>query len=53
MNPLDREFGLPGYLEQQVLQLTNQKLLSTYFQIKTDIANQGIDGQAANSPNNG
>jgi hypothetical protein len=50
MNPLDKEFPLPGYLEQQVLQLTSQKLLSTYFQIKTDQGQQGIDGQAPNSP---
>ena len=49
MNPLDKEFALPGYLEQQVLQLTSQKLLTTYFQIKTDISQDGIDGQASNS----
>jgi hypothetical protein len=49
MNPLDKEFSLPGYLEQQVLQLTSQKLLTTYFQIKTDISQDGIDGQASNS----
>lgn len=49
MNPLDKEFALPGYLEQQVLQLTSQKLLTTYFQIKTDISQEGIDGQASNS----
>jgi hypothetical protein len=48
-NPLDKEFALPGYLEQQVLQLTSQKLLSTYFNIKTDISQEGIDGQAPNS----
>jgi hypothetical protein len=50
MNPLDKEFPLPGYLEQQVLQLTSQKLLSTYFSLKTDQGQQGIDGQAPNSP---
>ena len=48
-NPLDKEFPLPGYLEQQVLELTSKKLLSTYFQIKTDITQEGIDGQAPNS----
>jgi hypothetical protein len=48
-NPLDKEFALPGYLEQQVLQLTSQKLLSTYFNIKTDTSQEGIDGQAPNS----
>jgi hypothetical protein len=49
INPLDKEFPLPGYLEQQVLQLTSQKLLSTYFRLKTDMADQGIDGQAPNT----
>jgi hypothetical protein len=49
INPLDKEFPLPGYLEQQVLQLTSQKLLSTYFNIKTDISQEGIDGQAPNT----
>lgn len=48
-NPLDKEFSLPGYLEQQVLEITSKRLLSTYFQIKTDMSNEGIDGQAANS----
>ena len=48
-NPLDKEFALPGYLEQQVLELTSKKLLSTYFQIKTDVTQEGIDGQAPNS----
>jgi hypothetical protein len=48
-NPLDREYNLPGYLEKQVLELTSQKLLGTYFRIKTDMATQGVDGQAPNS----
>lgn len=48
-NPLDKEFPLPGYLEQQVLQLTSQKLLSTYFSLKTDISEDGVDGQAPNA----
>lgn len=52
-NPLDKEFSLPGYLKTQVLTLTSQKLLQTYFNIKTDIANNGIDGQAPNSINQG
>ena len=51
MNPLDKEFALPGYLEKQVLELTSQKLLNTYFRIKTDISQDGIDGQAPNAPN--
>ena len=48
-NPLDREFPLPGYLEKQVLELTSQKLLSTYFRLKTDITQQGVDDQAPNT----
>jgi len=51
MNPLDREFPIPGYLKSQVLSMTSQKLLSTYFTIKTDLADNGIDGQAPNAPN--
>ena len=51
-NPLDKEFGCPGYLEKQVLELTSQKLLSTYFRIKTDQTFDGIDGQAPNTTNN-
>lgn len=52
-NPLDKEFPLPGYLEQQTLELTSRKLLSTYFNIKTDISQDGADGQAPNAkPNN-
>jgi len=49
INPLDKKFALPGYLEQQVLQLTSQKLLSTYFNIKTDMTQDGVDGQAPNA----
>lgn len=47
-NPLDKEFFLPGYLEKQVLELTSQKLLQTYFRLKSDIAVNSIDGQAPN-----
>lgn len=49
MNPLDKEFALPGYLEKQVLDLVSQKLLNTYFRLKTDQTEDGIDGQAPNS----
>jgi len=48
-NPLDKEFALPGYLEKDVLELTSKKLLQTYFSIKTDTSQEGIDGQAPNS----
>jgi len=47
-NPLDKEFALPGYLEKQVMELTSQKLLSTYFNLKTDISTQGLDEQSPN-----
>lgn len=50
-NPLDKEYGIPGYLEKQVLELTSQKLLNTYFRIKTDLTSDEIDGQASNAPN--
>jgi hypothetical protein len=49
-NPLDKQFSLPGYLEKQVLELTSQKLLGTYFQLKTDMTDDGMDGQAPNAP---
>lgn len=48
-NPLDRKFGLPGYLEKQILDLTSQRLLTTYFRIKTDMTTDGVDGQAPNT----
>lgn len=50
-NPLDKPFSLPGYLETQVLELTSNKLLKTYFNIKSDISQDNIDGQAPNAPN--
>lgn len=45
-NPMDKEFALPGYLEKQVIELVSQKLLSTYFSLKTDVTDQGIDDQS-------
>jgi hypothetical protein len=51
-NPLDKEFSLPGYLEKQVLELASQKLLNTYFRIKSDITENNVDGQAPNTSNN-
>lgn len=50
-NPLDKEFALPKYLEKQVLELTSQKLLATYFRLKSDLADDGIAGEAPNAPN--
>lgn len=48
-NPLDRKFGLPGHLQKQVLDLTSQRLLSTYFRLPSDVTVNGIDSQAPNS----
>jgi len=49
-NPLDKEFALPGYLEKQVLELTSQKLMATYFRIRADISSNGIDEEVAAQP---
>lgn len=48
-NPLDKEFALPGYLTEQVLDIVSKRLLSTYFNLKTDMTSEGVDGQAPNS----
>lgn len=53
MNPLDKEYILPGYLEEQVKALTSQKLLSTYFRLPSDQVDNGIDDQAPNAPRKG
>ena len=50
-NPLDKPYAVPGYLQTQVLELTTKKLLQTYFNLKTDITSDGLDGQAPNLPN--
>lgn len=47
-NPLDKEFPLPGYLRKQVLDLTSRKLLETYYNVKEDTSQQGLDEQATN-----
>lgn len=49
MNPLDKSFFLPSYLEKQVLQMTSETLRQNYFQIQQDVTNEGIDGQQVNS----
>lgn len=48
-NPLDKESFIPGYLEKQVLQMTSETLLRTYFGIKSDVQLNGVDEQGANS----
>lgn len=50
-NPLDKDFYLPGYLTKDILSLVSKNLMETYFRLKTDITNDGIDGQSPNSPN--
>lgn len=50
MNPLDREFPLPGYLRKQVLDLTSAKLLQSYFRMREDTSQEGVDTQTANLP---
>jgi hypothetical protein len=47
MNPLDKEYGCPGYLEKQVLELTSQKLVSTYFKINDDKTSDNKDDQVS------
>lgn len=44
-NPLDKESFIPGYLEKQVLQMTSQALLTTYFQLKNDSQLNGMEEQ--------
>lgn len=51
LNPLDKEYGLPGYLQNQVLALTSKKLLETYFRLKVDLTQDNVDGQSPNAPN--
>ena len=52
MNPLDKPFHLPGYLEKQVLDETSKKLLTSFFRTKMDISSNGVDGSAPNTPAN-
>lgn len=47
INPLDKPFALPGYLYSQVLELTSQKLLSTYFKINDDKTSDNKDDQVS------
>jgi hypothetical protein len=46
-NPLDKEYACPGYLEQQVLAMTTQKLLQTYFRINDDKTEDAKDDQVS------
>lgn len=49
-NPLDKEFFCPGYLEKQVLELTSQRLLMTYFRTIDDKTNNNNDEQITSIP---
>lgn len=49
LNPADRNLPVPGYLEKQVLELTSQKLIATYFRIPEDLNSNKVDGQAPNT----
>ena len=42
-NPLDKEFPLPGYLSYQVLKMTKDSLLSSYFRIRADVSQDSLD----------
>ena len=44
-NPLDKPFALPGYLESQVLELTANKLMATYFRLNDDKTQDNKDDQ--------
>ena len=46
-NPLDKEYACPGYLEQQVLAMTTQKLLQTYFRVNDDKTVDAKDDQVS------
>jgi hypothetical protein len=48
-NPLDKKFPLPGYLEKQVIDTVCDKLLKTYYNLKSDMTTDGVDGQTPNS----
>jgi len=50
-NPLDKESFIPGYLEKQVLQLTSQELLRTYFGISADPQLNNVDEQTSRPQN--
>lgn len=51
-NPLDREYALPGYLEKQVLQLTSEKIMTTYFRLPQDVTEEGLDTPNTYAPLN-
>lgn len=48
LNPLDKTFKCPGYLEQLVIETTSKMLLQTYFRLPEDRTSDNADGQAVN-----
>lgn len=51
-NPLDDEFRLPGYLKDDVINLTIQMLIQTYLRIPNDKTNDDMEGMAQIPPSN-
>lgn len=49
-NPLDKDFKCPTYLIQNVVDMTSNELLRTYFNIPIDRQSDNADGQAKNQP---
>lgn len=45
VNPYDEEFKAPGYLEEDILNMTSKKLLETYNKIPTDKTSDNSDDQ--------
>jgi hypothetical protein len=48
-NPLDNEFKAPGYLHQNIIEMTSKYLLSTYFNLSQDTSDNNQDNQARNT----
>jgi hypothetical protein len=47
-NPLDNEFKCPGYLIDNVIRMTSEFLLRTYFHIPEQVSDKNEDEQAIN-----
>lgn len=45
INPYDEEFKAPGYLEEDILNMTSQKLLGTYAKTQSDKTSDNSDDQ--------
>lgn len=49
INPLDKEFKCPGFLLDAVKKMVAEKLLNTYFKVKSDNTSDNLDSQAPNA----